>query len=144
MRRKRIGKRKHFYCFLAGLILFLFSGCSSLQQNRFSGDIQNAETLYARGDFEGGLKVNQGIVALCEGKPPGDQALFNMGLIYASHKYPRKDYKKSMAMFQRVVKEYPQSHLVPQARTWVGVLTVIERSKEVDIDMEKKKRKLAR
>ena len=144
MCRKRVGKRKCFYCFLAGLILFLFFGCFSLQQNRFSADLQSAETLYARGDFEGGLKVNQGIVALCEGKPPGDQAFFNMGLIYASLKYPKKDYKKSMAMFQRVVKEYPQSPLVPQARTWVGVLTVIERSKEVDIDMEKKKRKLAR
>ena len=144
MRRKRIRERKYFYCFFTGLILLLIFGCSSVQQSRFSGDLQNAETLYAHGDFEGGLKANQNIVALCEGKPPGDQALFNMGLIYASLKYPKKDYRKSMALFRRVVKEYPQSPLVPQARTWIGVLEVIERSKEVDIEMERKKKKLAR
>jgi len=113
-------------------MVFLLSGCTALQQSRFSGDLQRAEELYARGDFEGGLKANQTIVSACEKKPPCDQAFFNMGLIYASHTYPKKDYRKSMAMFQRVVREYPQSPLVPQARTWVGVLAVIERSKEVD------------
>ncbi len=144
MCRKRIGQRKYLYCFLAGLTMILPFGCSSLQQGRLSGDIQNAEELYARGDFEGGLKANQNIMSLCEKKPPCEQALFNMGLIYASNNYVKKDYRKSMAMFQRVVREYPQSPLVPQARTWIGVLAVIERSKDIDIEIERTKKKLAR
>ena len=144
MCRKRIGQRKYLYCFLAGLTMFLLFGCSSLQQSRLSGDLQNAEELYARGDFEGGLKANQNIMSLCEKKPPCEQALFNMGLIYASNNYAKKDYRKSMAMFQRVVREYPQSSLVPQARTWIGVLAVIERSKDIDIEIERTKKKLAR
>lgn len=143
MGRKRIRERKYFYCFLAGLILLLF-GCSSLERSRFSGDLQSAAELYARGDFEGSQKANQNIIALSEGKPPGDQAFFNMGLIYASNKYPKKDYRKSMAFFQRVVREYPQSPLVAQAKTWIGVLEVIEKSKEVDLELERKKKKLVR
>lgn len=144
MGRKRIRERKYFYCILTGLILLLLFGCSSLQRSRFSGDLQNAADLYARGDFEGSQKANQNIIALTEGRPPGDQALFNMGLIYANSKYPKKDYRKSMAFFQRVVRDYPQSPLVPQAKTWIGVLEVIEKSKEVDIELERKKKKLVR
>lgn len=156
MRRKRIGKRKHFYCFLTGLIVLLLSGCSyvPIQGNAPSEDafredglslkLQKAEELYGRGDFEGGLKVNQSVMSLCGKKTPCDQALFNMGLIYASNDYPRKDYNKSMAMFQRVAREYPHSPLAPQAKTWIGVLAVIERSKEIDIEVERTKRKLAR
>lgn len=144
MDRKHIRERKYFYCFFTGLMLLLLSGCSSLQQSRFSGDIQNAAELYARGDFEDSLKANQNILALSEGKPPGDQALFNIGLIYASNRYSKKDYRKSMAFFQRVVKEYPRSQLVPQSKTWIGVLEVIEKSKQVDIEMERKKKKLVR
>ncbi|MBP1748286.1 MAG: hypothetical protein H6Q52_825 [Deltaproteobacteria bacterium] len=75
---------------------------------------------------------------------PGDQALFNMGLIYASQNYLRKDYRRSRSMFQRVVREYPQSPLVAQSRTWMGILSVIERSKEADIEVEQTKKKLGR
>ncbi len=144
MGRKRSGERKYLYGVLACLILFLLSGCASLHRSRFSGELQRAGESFARGDFEGSLKINQNIAALCEGKSPGDEALFNMGLIYASQKYPKKDYRKSIYLFQRVAKEYPQSPLVPQAKTWIGVLDVIERSKEVDVEMEQKKKKLMR
>lgn len=141
---KRIGKRKHFLYFFAGLIVFLIFGCVTIQQERFSTEFQNASDMYAHGDFEGSLKANLAILSQCERKLPGDQALFNIGLIYASNNFQRKDYKKSIAMFHRIVKEYPQSALVPQAKTWIGVLAVIERSKEADIEVEQTKRKLAR
>jgi outer membrane protein assembly factor BamD (BamD/ComL family) len=143
--RKPVTERKHLYICLAGLILVLFLGsCSSLEQNRLAGDLRNAGELYARGDFEGALTANHNILVLAKGKPPGDEALFNMGLIYASSKYAKKDYKKSMAFFQRVIREYPQSSQVPEARTWVGVLEVIEKSRQVDIELERKKKKLVR
>ncbi|MEN6617709.1 MAG: hypothetical protein ABFD12_14230 [Syntrophorhabdus sp.] len=116
----------------------------TIQQERFSTEFQNASDMYAHGDFEGSLKANLAILSQCERKLPGDQALFNIGLIYASNNFQRKDYKKSIAMFHRIVKEYPQSALVPQAKTWIGVLAVIERSKEADIEVEQTKRKLAR
>lgn len=160
MRRKRVEERKYIYGLLAGLIVFLISGCSYIplrnnipedgtreenaKEERLAERLQKAAELYGHGDFDGGLKVNQDIISLCGKKPPCDQALFNMGLIYASTNNAKRDYRKSMAMFQRVVKEYPQSPLVPQARTWVGVLDVIEKSKEVDMEIERAKKKLAR
>jgi len=160
LRRKRVEERKYIYGLLAGLIVFLISGCSYIplrnnipedgtreenaKEERLAERLQKAAELYGHGDFDGGLKVNQDIISLCGKKPPCDQALFNMGLIYASTNNAKRDYRKSMAMFQRVVKEYPQSPLVPQARTWVGVLDVIEKSKEVDMEIERAKKKLAR
>ncbi len=160
MCRKPIGKRKHVYGLFAGLMVFLLSACSyvpiqdnipqdtvregNAKENRLAERLQKAAELYGHGDFDGGLKANQGIMSLCGKKPPCDQALFNMGLIYASSDNAKRDYKKSMAMFQRVVREYPQSPLVPQAKTWIGVLGVIEKSKEVDMEIERAKKKLAR
>jgi hypothetical protein len=141
---KPIRERKHLYFLLAGLMVLLLSGCSSLERSRFAGDLQHAADLYARGDFEGSLTANYNILARSEGKPPGDQALFNMGLIYADNKYAKKDYRKSVTFFQRVVREYPESPLVAQAKTWIGVLAVIEKSKEVDIELERKKKRLMR
>ncbi|MHB8110939.1 MAG: tetratricopeptide repeat protein [Syntrophorhabdaceae bacterium] len=120
-------------------------GCTTIQQPpRFAAELQNALDLYARGDFDAGLKANQAILAQSERKPPGDQALFNIGLIYASDNYPKKDYKKSLGIFHRVIREYPFSQLAPQAKTWIGVLAVIERSKEADVEVEQTKKKLAR
>lgn len=160
MCRKRNGKRKHVYGLLAGLMVLLLSGCSyvpiqgsvpedtvreqNAKGNELAQRLQKAAEMYGHGDFDGGLKVNQSVMSLCGKKPPCDQVLFNIGLIYASNDNAKKDYRKSMAMFQRVVKEYPQSPLAPQARTWIGVLGVIEKSKEVDMEIERAKKKLAR
>jgi len=142
--RKRIREGKYLHCLLTGLSLLLVWGCASIERSRLSGDLQSAAELFARGDFDGSRKANQNIIALSEGKPPADKALFNLGLIYANNKYPRKDYRKSIGFFQRVVREYPHSPLVPQAKTWMGVLEVIEKSKEVDIELELKKKQLVR
>ena len=48
------------------------------------------------------------------------------------------------SIFQRIVREYPQSPLAAQSKTWIGVLSVIERSKEADIEIEQTKKKLSR
>ena len=170
MGRKRTGKGKHLLCIFAGLIVSIALGCATvvevdrpaadrlaadrlaadrlaadrLAADRLVVDLKNAADLYARGDFESSLRINQGVASQCDHKVPGDQALFNMGLILASQNYSRKDYTRSRAMFQRVIKEYPESPLVAQSRTWIGVLSVIERSKEADIEVEQTRKKLAR
>jgi len=117
-----------------------------------------AEQLFKRGDYEGSMKENQRVLSISGKNPPGDKALFNMGLIYAHGENPKKDYDKSLLSFKKILTDYPQSPLVEEAKTWVGVLQewagmaqeneklkkVIEKFKEVDIEVEEKKREKER
>jgi tetratricopeptide (TPR) repeat protein len=105
------------------------------------------QKLLAQGDYEGSLAENQKVLALSTHRPPEDEALFNMGLIYAHVDNPKKDYGKSLDYFKRMMKGYPKSPFVEQAKIWMGVLQeneklnqIIEKSKQVDIEIEEKKR----
>ena len=117
-----------------------------------------SQKLLAEGNYEGALKENQRILSLSGQNPPGDEALFNMGLIHAHPGYPKRDTTKSLALFRRLIKDYPPSPWVEQAKAWAAVLQeneklsrsveelnrVIEKSKQVDIEIEEKKREKAK
>lgn len=117
-----------------------------------------SQKFLAEGNYEGALKENQRILSLSGKNPPGDEALFNMGLIHAHPGYSKRDYTKSLALFKRLIKDHPQSPWVEQAKTWAGALQeneklsrlieeltqVIEKSKQVDIEIEEKKREKAK
>lgn len=106
-----------------------------------------ANELFKKGDYEGSLKENQRVLSLIGKTIPRDRALFNMGLIYAHGENPKKDYGKSILYFNRVITEYPESPLIPEAKAWVKILQenqqlleMIKKVKEVDIAVEEKKR----
>ncbi len=99
--------------------------------------------LFSKKDFKGALEENEKILSVFEKTSPGDEALFSIGLIYSHHDNPEKDYKKSVAYFKKMIQEYPQSHLIEQAKIWITVLDIIEKTEAVDIEIEKKKRELA-
>ena len=102
--------------------------------------------------------VGKARFALYDNIPPGDEALFNIGLIYAHYGYPKRDYKKSLDLFKRLVKMFPQSPLAGQAKLWIGILQenerlnreieelnkTIKKSKQVDIEIEEKKKELSK
>jgi lipopolysaccharide biosynthesis regulator YciM len=81
-----------------------------------------------------------------------------MALIYASSENPKKDYGQALLFLQRMLRDYPQSSLVEEAKTWAKVLQenerfrqesqrlrrVFEQSQEVDLLVDKKKREKAR
>ncbi|MBI4847098.1 MAG: tetratricopeptide repeat protein [Nitrospirae bacterium] len=98
--------------------------------------------LLLKGDFRESLREAQNI--LDSNSPYTDRALFYTGLIYAHYDNPEKDYKKSLGYFERLINEYPQSPLFEQAKIMRGVLNVIEKAKQVDIDIERKKKELTR
>jgi TolA-binding protein len=133
-------------------MLFLLASCTALKEKKEEEQkqkevfrhLQLASELLAKRDFEGSLLENQKVLSLSDKKTPGDEALFNMGLIYAHYRNPGKDYKKSFAFFRRLIKEYPRSPLVEHARIWIGVLRAIEKSKQVDIEIEEMKKELLR
>ena len=98
----------------------------------------------ANGDYEGAIEINQKVLARYGQKPPGDEALHYLGLIYSHPGNPRKDYKKSVTFFKRLIKEFPQSPFSEEAKIWLGILDVIEKTKEIDIEIQQKKKQLKR
>ena len=103
-----------------------------------------AQSLMARGDYEGSLRESQKALRLAKNQAPGDEALFNMGLVYAHPKNPKKDNRRAIRFFNQVVNRYPESPWTEQARIWVGVLDGMEKLKQVDIEIEEKKRERTR
>jgi hypothetical protein len=106
--------------------------------------LAQARHLLSKGDFDGSLRENQRIVSLIKNDSPSDLATFNMGLIYAHPKNPKKDNKRAIGYFSRVVKSFPESPVVEEAKIWVGVLDGVEKLKQVDLEIEEKKRDRAR
>ncbi len=124
--------------------------------------------LFAGGDYEAALRENEKIIALTPPAPHRDLALFSAGMIYAHPGYSKKDYGKAVAFCQRLIKDYPKSPLVEEAKVLMGTLQendklsrmieklnlaveeskktieklnrVIEESKKIDIQIEEKKR----
>jgi len=142
--RKHVRARKYIYFCITSLIFLSFFSCTTFKENQRERSANDhlilSQELLTGGDYEKALKENQKVLSLSAKRPPGDAALFNMGLIYAHDSNPKKDYKKSLGFFTKLIKEFPQSPLVEQAKIWVSVLDVIEKSKQVDIEIEKKKK----
>ena len=103
-----------------------------------------SQQLLARGDYQGALRENNKVLLLVDKNACGDKALFNAGLIYAHYENPEKDYNKAIMLFNKLIKDYPRSPLVEQAKLWVGTLEIIEKEKQVDIEIEQKKKELAK
>ena len=86
----------------------LLSGCSHF------GDMRQANTTFAeandlfhQGRYTASLDKYSEIAEKYPAK--ADRALFEMGIIYAHPGNERKDYRKSLECFQKLIKEYPGS-----------------------------------
>lgn len=172
MGRKPTWKRKFVHCCLAGFIIFSLSGCllfrekktvrikkEEFQQTREAKekqgeDLQKVESLIDQNDFEGALKEYQKILTQYGKNPPADEALYQMGMIYSHYRNPKKDYGRSLILFRRLIKDYPNSIKAEQAKLWIGLLQeherltqtiqklqqTLEETKKVDIEIEEKKK----
>lgn len=91
--------------------------------------LATADQLFARGDFDGSLKVFQKILDAAPDRPPADRATYTIGLIYAHPRNPKRDLEKAKKSLDRIVRLYPASPWAEQAKVWVGVLSETEESK---------------
>ncbi|MEW6376249.1 MAG: tetratricopeptide repeat protein [Thermodesulfobacteriota bacterium] len=110
--------------------------------------IIRSQKFLAHGNYEGAVGENQKILSLSDPRSPKDEALFNLGLIYSHFGNPQRDLEKSLEYFKKLIKNYPKSFLAEQAKIWVGILQeneelnqVIQRLKQVDIEIEEMRRK---
>ncbi len=131
MGRKRSRAWKYIYICFTGLISLSLFNCTTLrdisQQMKAREHLCRANHLLAQRDYEGALKDYQKVLSVSARKSQDAEALFNIGLIYAHFEYPKKNYEKSLNCFSKILKDYPESPLVEQARVWAGVLQEHER-----------------
>ncbi|HSB03858.1 MAG TPA: tetratricopeptide repeat protein [Thermodesulfobacteriota bacterium] len=156
MGRKQTRGRKYLYFCFAGLIFLSLSGCATIEtsfeklrigtkpqeqtdqrliepQEEANQHLLRGRELFVQGDFERALNENQEVLFLALHQPPEDEALFNIGMIYADPENPMRDRAKSLQFFDRVVKGYPQSLWARQAKAWIGMLRQNERlSQRID------------
>ncbi len=166
MGARRSRKRQYVYVSIACLILMISAACvheKTLPPDRDVQPCAAAEAqqppvlpqrdfvhlrrvgdLVNRGDFEGAVKLSQETLSSSPNGPPGDEALMDLGLISAHYANPKKDYKKAMTYFMRVEKEFPDSPLVEESKIWVSVLRAFEKAKQVDLEIEQKKKGLGK
>ena len=61
-----------------------------------------------------------------------------IGLVYAHYKNPKRDYKKSIKVFKKLIHDYPNSPFVEQAKVWSDALQTIQDSQNKVNDLKKK------
>ena len=143
MGRERIRSGKQVYFCIA--VLSLLVGCSAVNSWRDHQEIQksmsNADSLWARGDYDGSANEYQRALQLAQGQSPADAALFKLGLIYSDPHNPKRNDQKGMETFSELLTAYPESPWTVQARIWLALLDEKERSKQ---ELEKSKQAIAR
>jgi TolA-binding protein len=143
MGRERSGSWQYLYFCTAGLIITLLTSCAPLGiklVKEENADLRRGQDLLVRGDFAGALRENQRVLARFPQTPPGDTALFNIGLIYVHYANPKRDMGLARVFFARLEKEFPESPRRVEARAWSNILETLEKTKRQDIKVEEKKR----
>jgi len=195
MGRKRVGTRKYLFCVTAVLISFLSIGCATTKEKQQEPEkvqlyiepihpktdqkpqkkeqprdesrehLIKGQQLLAMGQYEASLKEYLKVLSIAPNGPPGDEASFSIGLIYAYSKYQKKDNGKAVSSLTKIIKEYPHSTWAGHAKILLDLIqenerlrrisaeatheneklkTMIEQSKKVDLEIEEKKREKAR
>lgn len=148
------------------MMIFL-AGCAALTGLRAKWSARDSLALAHKymehGDYEAAMQENLKVLAAPGMASPEDEALFNIGLIYAHAGYYKRDVDKSVDTFRRLLKLFPHSRFAGHARIMLGVLvkcektgsenerlgkeveelkTTIRKSKQVDLELDVKKKEL--
>ena len=144
MGRKPVRAWKYIYLFLACLTSLLLFNCAMFKESKppvveskppdeVQEYLRRGQQLLSQRDYERALIEYEKVLSLPPHQPSKDQALFNIAMIYAHFGNPKRDYKKSIDLFISILNEYPESHLVEQAKIWVGVLMEsVESNKKIE------------
>jgi outer membrane protein assembly factor BamD (BamD/ComL family) len=131
---------------------------------------EHTQALLSQGQYDAAYNETRRILQERSGAP--DVALFNLGMISAHSANPKKNYAHALSYFRTVVKEYPQSQMAEPAKTWIHVLEEYqkmseekrllmrereslvqekeklkyanEKSRNVDVEIEKRRREMLR
>ena len=134
MGTKQTRRRKHLFLHLAclGLLPFVIFGCL-----HFSKKLQGQQILEEGMDqmvsrqYEAAMAKN---LTVLNSFPQilADQALFQIGLLYAHPENPNQNYEKSLESFNKIIGEFSESRLRHQAQLWVlSIRDLIAKEREI-------------
>ena len=151
MGRELSSKRQYLYLSVACLILWFAPACMTPKQPKAQtivriecNHLKRVERLIGQGAFDEAISESQALLERSPKAAPGDAALMSLGLLHAHYANPKRDYKKSLVFFHRLEKEFPRSPLVEESRIWAGVLQAYEKAKQVDLEIEEKRKGLGK
>lgn len=127
MGRKQRGLRKLLHFCLA-VLMVTHAGCIQHQhspepvQEQPVSLLEQTRILIRQGSFDQALAEARHILASSLHAPPGDEALFSIGLLYADAANPDRSYEQALVSFQTLAERFPQSPMVQEACTWIDLL----------------------
>lgn len=136
MGTKQTGRGQYLFLHLAciGLLPFVIFGCL-----HFSKKLQGQQLLEEGMDqmvsrqYEASMAKN---LTVLNNFPHSlaDQALFQIGLLYAHPENPNQNYEKSIGSFNKISSEFSESRLRHQAQLWVVFIRdVIDKERKIGI-----------
>jgi len=142
MGQERSGKGEHLLLCIACCIsvsLWLCGCAHSLKQSQGEQDLKEAKHLMSTGDYSASEKKT---LVVLEESPQmlGDEALFQMGLMYSLPKNPNADYEKSRTFFEKLVALYPDSSRREEASAWLLLLTTRVAYEKETLELQKRVR----
>jgi DNA repair exonuclease SbcCD ATPase subunit len=144
MGQERSRKGKHLLFRFACCVIISLGLCGCVQLlNQLQGeqDLREARQLTSAGQYSASEKKT---LSVLEAFPQtlGDEALFQMGLIYSFPNNPSANYEKSKAFFERLVTQYPDSSRKGEAAAWVFALNKILDNEKESFELQKRVRLL--
>jgi len=144
MGQERSRKGKHFLLCIAGCLSIVLGLCGCVHLlNQWQGeqDLREAKHLMSTGQYSASEKKT---LSVLEAFPQtlGDEALFQMGLIYSLPKNPAADHEKSKVFFDRLVTQYPESSRKEEAAAWLFALNRLVDCEKERAELQKKVRLL--
>ena len=121
--------------------LWLFGCAHSLNQWQGEQDLKEAKDLMGMGDYSASEKKALGVNTAFP-QALGDEALFQMGLLYTLPKNPNADYEKSRAFFEKLVTLYPDSSRKEESVAWLFALNRIVDNEKETFELQKNLRLL--
>jgi len=155
------------------MLSLLLTGCASLPTSLFQsqGDFPPQQVI-ENGDYRGFLVENQRNLSTCGGWIACDVILFNLGFVYAYPQSPYRDHRKARQYLRELHSRFPQSRWASQGQVLLAFLNErvgleeahrqlrtdlrsrdaalrklrgqLDRSREIDIEIERKERELLR
>jgi hypothetical protein len=151
---------------------FFLAGCTSPASLIWPPSSFPPQKVIESGDYKGFLAENQRVLGQCRGRLECDITLFNLGFVYAYPSSPYRDPQKARQYLDELQRRYPYSPWTSQGRVLLAFIDgqvssdeaqrrlraelrsrdamirklreQLDRSREIDIEMEKKERELLR